>query len=102
MELLSPETLTIIGIAAVVIFLVIGFIKRAMWFIIVAAIAVAAIIFVINLSKKDKNFMKPAEYQGTLDRKTRTKLLVTSPLIIVSVAFLFISSIFTHIVVSLQ
>lgn len=38
MELLSPETLTIIGIAAVVIFLVIGFIKRAMWFIIVAAI----------------------------------------------------------------
>ncbi len=74
----------------------------AVTFIIVAAIAVAAIIFVINLSKKDKNFMKPAEYQGTLDRKTRTKLLVTSPLMIVSVAFLFISSIFTHIVVSLQ
>jgi hypothetical protein len=38
MELLSPETLTIIGIVAVVIFLIIGFIKRTMWLIIVAVI----------------------------------------------------------------
>lgn len=73
-----------------------------LWFdlfstIIVIGVAVLAIVAVIKLAKNDKNFMKPEKYSGILDKKTRTKMLVTSPTIIISTALLLFESITTHI-----
>lgn len=65
-------------------------------YILVAAVAVVAIIVVIKLSKADKTFMKPAGYDGILDRKTRTKMLVTSPTIIISTVLLLAESVLNH------
>lgn len=65
--------------------------------IIVIGVAVLAIIAVIKLAKADKDFIKPERYSGILDKKTRTKMLVTSPTIIISTALLLFESITTHI-----
>ncbi len=71
-------------------------------FIAVGLVAVLAVIAVIKLSKRDSSFMKLAGYKGILDRKTRTKMLVTSPTIIVSVVLLLVESVSTHITLSLM
>ncbi|MBQ2943794.1 MAG: CPBP family intramembrane metalloprotease [Ruminococcus sp.] len=64
--------------------------------IIIVGVAVIALVAVIKLSKRDKNFTKPKNYSGILDRKTRTKMLVTSPTIIISTVLLLLESITTH------
>ncbi len=61
----------------------------------VGAIAILALVAVIKLAKKDKHFLKPAKYEGILDRKTRTKMLVTSPTIIIFTVMMLFESITT-------
>lgn len=68
-------------------------------FIIVAAVAILAIFATVKLSKKDKNFMKFAKYNGILDRKTSSKTLTTSPTIIISVILLLVESVANHIAI---
>lgn len=67
------------------------------YFFIIAVIAVFAVIAVVKLSKSDKNFMKLKGYDGILDKKTRTKMLVTSPTIIISAVILLAESVITHL-----
>ncbi len=74
----------------------------ALTFIVVAVVAILAIFAVAKLSKRDNSFMKLAGYNGALDRKTRTKMLVTSPTIIISVVFLLVESVSTHVTLSLM
>lgn len=74
----------------------------ALTFITVAAVAVIALIAVMKISKKDRDFAKLKGYEGVLDRKTRTKMLVTSPTIIVSVVLLLVETISTHITLALM
>lgn len=62
----------------------------------VAFMAIICLIAVVKLSKKDKNFLKPAQYDGILYRKTRVNNLVTSPTIIAGVVLLLIESFFNH------
>ena len=62
----------------------------------VSVMAIICLVAVVKLSRKDKNFLKPAQYDGILDRKTRVNALVTSPAIITSTALLLIESVITH------
>ena len=69
----------------------------SLYFIFVAIVAVLAIFAIIRISRNDKNFMKFKGYDGILDRKTRTKMLVTSPTIIISIVMLLAETLLNHI-----
>lgn len=64
--------------------------------VIVAIAAVFAVIIAAKMSKSDKNFLKLKKYEGVLDAKTKTKMLVTSPTIIVSCVLLTMETLLTH------
>lgn len=71
-------------------------------YIFVAAVSVVGLIAVIVLSRKDKNFLKLRKYEGVLDNKTRTKMFVTSPTVIIASVYLILESIYTHVAVALM
>ncbi len=59
--------------------------------------SILALISLIKLSGKDKEFLKLRSYEGTLERKEVKKTILTSPTLIIAFILLLAEAIFTHV-----